>query len=342
MNIRKIVTLIFLLSSVLLNAQTDFRPGYIIINSGDTIYGDIDYRGNSKMGEICKFKSSGNESIIYTPNDIIAYRFIDGKYYVSKIVNGEYLFLEYLIKGEVNLYYMRNGVDEIYYLDKQDTPTIEITYEEGIKKIDNREVYYRSTKHFGILTYYMQDAPQLQNQIKNIKKPKRENLIKLAEDYHNLICEDGQCIIYERVQPKVKVNIDFVGGVLLFGENKEVVSKSNLLTGILLHFWMPNTNEKLYFKTGLMFSNIETTEGNDVYIKIPVHLGYLAPNTFKIRPFASIGLLSPSYSFGLMMNINKRINLGIQGWTNFYADKLPIIPSRLNNYSILGNIYIEL
>ena len=39
-----------------LNAQTDFRPGYIIENSGDTIHGEIDYRGDILMGNVCRFK----------------------------------------------------------------------------------------------------------------------------------------------------------------------------------------------------------------------------------------------------------------------------------------------
>ena len=36
------------------------------------------------MGRTCKFKSDDNTVVKYFPGDIIAYRFIDGKYYISR------------------------------------------------------------------------------------------------------------------------------------------------------------------------------------------------------------------------------------------------------------------
>jgi hypothetical protein len=36
-------------------AQSDFRNGYIITNSGDTVYGQIDYKGNRSNAKECIF-----------------------------------------------------------------------------------------------------------------------------------------------------------------------------------------------------------------------------------------------------------------------------------------------
>ena len=74
------VTLLF--SSAFLNAQTDFKPAYIIELSGDTLWGEIDYRGDLLKGHTCKFRDKTGAVTDYSPNSIFAFRFIDGKYYV--------------------------------------------------------------------------------------------------------------------------------------------------------------------------------------------------------------------------------------------------------------------
>jgi hypothetical protein len=53
----------------LLQAQTDFRPGYVIGLNGDTIPGEIDYRGDKLMGETCTFRKSRLDSLQrFSPN----------------------------------------------------------------------------------------------------------------------------------------------------------------------------------------------------------------------------------------------------------------------------------
>ncbi len=342
MKLKKLFFLGLLISRLVLNAQTDFRPGYIIKNSSDTIYGEIDYRGDLLMSSICKFKS---ENVIkeYSPYDITAFRFIDSKYYLSKEVNGTNVFLEYLIKGKVSIYYMRNDKGDHYYLDKENVRLTEIPYEEGIKYVDDKQVFFETTKHIGLLNYYMQDAPEIQSRIQNVKKPEHKNLIKLAEYYHNAVCEGEKCIIYEKKQPFLKVNLEAVAGVVNFENVEDLNDKYYFQSGVIAHFWMPRTNEKIYFKTGFLYSQVEQYGESKNYIKIPIHIGFLAPNSYRIRPSFSIGLLSPSYSGGLVVKISNRINIGIQSWVNFFPnDNLFLIPDKLLNYSILGNLYIEL
>ena len=182
----------------LLKAQTDFRPGFIVTISGDSLKGMIDYRGDMLMSRICKFKSNDNEILEYSPGDIIAFRLNDGKCYISKDVNGEDFFLECLIKGRVSIYYRRDNEGDHYYVDKEDLKLAEIPCEEGLRNVDGKSVMYKSAKHYGILNYYMQDAPEVRSRIENIKEPERQNLIKLTEDYHKAIGEGDRYIIYEK------------------------------------------------------------------------------------------------------------------------------------------------
>ncbi len=182
MKLKNLLLFGLLLSTGILNAQMDFRPGYIISATGDTIFGQIDYRGDLAMSTVCKFRDTAAEITEYYPNDILAYRFIDSKYYVSREINSRKVFLEYLIKGKINIYYMRDDNGDHYYLDKDDVKLFELPYEEGFRYVDDRQVFYQSKKHIGLLNYYMQDAPAFQSRIQSLERLEHQQLIKLAED----------------------------------------------------------------------------------------------------------------------------------------------------------------
>ena len=42
-------------------AQADFRPGYIITASLDTVFGGIDSRNAAFMGQVCRMKTDKGE-----------------------------------------------------------------------------------------------------------------------------------------------------------------------------------------------------------------------------------------------------------------------------------------
>lgn len=343
MRLKNLLIVGILFSTAIVHAQTDFRQGYIIKTMGDTIYGFIDYRSDLLMGTLCRFKDNNNTIIEYSPYDISAFRFIDNKYFVSREINNRSVFLEFLIKGKVNIYYLRDDDGDHYYIDKEGEKLLEIPYEEGIRYVDQGQRYYISKTHIGILNYYMQEAPQFKTRIQSMRKPEHINLIKLAKDYHNAVCKDEECTIFEKKHPFLKINIEGVAGTVNFENVDDFVDKTYFRGGVLLHFWMPRSNEKLYFKTGLLYSNVEEFDGKTTSsIKIPAHIGYLASKTYAIRPSFSIGLISPSYSLGFIVRIDKNAYFGVQGWTNFYSDKLMWVPAKLYNYSFFGNLYIEL
>lgn len=343
MKIKILITLgLFALTSTL-PAQTNFKNGYVINNEGDTLYGKIDFRGDLLMSRVCKFKGSDDSVNEYAPQDIYGYRFIDSKYYVTKEINNEKVFLEYLIKGKVNIYYLRDEKGDHYFLEKEGVPLTIIPYEEGIKYVDNKPVYFQSTKHIGILNYYMQDASGIIKNIKNVEKPEHQNLIELAKKYHNSVCEDEECIVFEKKQSLFKVNFEVLAGTVYLNNINNLRHRFNLQTGAIINIWMPRTNEKIYIKTGLLYSRVVQDDETRKIIKVPIHLGYIAPNTFKIRPTFSIGLLSPSYTGGFAVKLNKYLNVGVQSWVNFHSnEKMFLFPDELYNYSILASFLIEL
>jgi hypothetical protein len=285
MKLKRLVLFGLLISTGIINAQKDFKPGYIIKTTGDTIYGHIDFQGDLLMSSICRFKDKESVTKVYYPNDIAAFRFIDGKYYISRTVNNKKVFLEYLIKGKINIYYMRDDIGGHYYIDKEDAKFAELPYSEGIKYVDDKKVFFKTKSHIGFLNYYMQDVPELKIRIASVEKPQHHNLIKLAEAYHYAVCKDQKCIIYEKKMPLLKMAISpFVGLTNYKGYGK---FRSEL--GVYLYFCDPSTNEKLFFKTGLTHIKLsEDSKSLNVY-KIPLQLQYRY-RANRIQPNISAGV----------------------------------------------------
>jgi hypothetical protein len=347
-----------LIDSELAFSQSDFRPGYIIQLNGDTVYGEIDYRGDLQMGKKCSFRPEKEETVtVYTPGDIAAFRFTDSKFFVSKNVKGANYFLEFLINGKINIYYLRDEVKEYYFLEKQGLDIVEIPYQEGIRDVlDPGSLtsspydhplphYYSTTKHIGLLKVYMQDADNFESRIEKVKKPDHNSLIHLAEDYHNNVCKDESCIIYERKVPAIKIHPQLVVGLINYENVMDLVDKYYLSGGLIIHMWLPRTNEKLFFKTGLIISEIAVDNEKGKLFKIPVQLEYQFPMKV-IRPKLAIGvnLYTPFYqsvAFGGGVNIKliKSLFLSIDSDIDFNTSQFPLWPKDLLSYSLVGGFY---
>ena len=99
----------------MLYAQLNPKPGFIITNQNDTIYGTIDYLSDKKCAQECLFQANGENAYkTYQPGDISGYRFTDdGVFYVTKTFNidgaQKTFFAEYLLQGGVSLFRYEEG-----------------------------------------------------------------------------------------------------------------------------------------------------------------------------------------------------------------------------------------
>ncbi|MDR0798303.1 MAG: hypothetical protein LBN18_00875 [Dysgonamonadaceae bacterium] len=325
-----------------LKAQTNYRPGYIITLQGDTVYGQIDYRGDDTMGRICRFKSGNDVKTEYFPGEIQAYRFTDSKYYVSYTINNRPHFLEFLIKGKMNIYYLRNNEGDHYYIEKENEPLRLIPYSQGIrrKEKDGADYFYQSTRHIGLLNYETAEAPQLQKEISKIKEPGHQNLIRLAKDYHKATCSESEpCLVFERPLPLIKVQIEpFAGGYLPLKQWDDIerinFSSVSPAIGANIYLWFPRSNENWYFHTGIMALD------HHLFV-FPIQFSYVYPSG-KIRPTFSAGIsyyvlrtsrttvLQPvsSYSAGLLKPFNSKNSLSFTLGLDMIPpewDEIPIV-----------------
>jgi len=285
-----------------LQAQSNFKPGYVIKSEGDTLFGEIDYRGNQRMGEICTFRSNHKATVEhFAANEIEGYRLIDSKYYISRKLNDKKVFLEFLIKGRLNMYYYRNKTGDHFYFDKEGVPLTELPYMDKAVEDENGLKYEKTNKYVGLLSYYLNDAPGLIPEINRIKAPDHQNLIELATNYHKAVCDGDKCIIYEKKLPAFKINLEIAGGVVkgLYDGNDTQTTKFQ--GGLLAYVWIPGISENLYIRVGFMYTTcqyivydyqglLHTFHNADgsVY-KIPLHLEYIFPRGI-IRPKISAGL----------------------------------------------------
>jgi hypothetical protein len=225
----KILLIIFccIANNLKASSNNDFHEGYIISLKGDTTKGFLLAQISRKASENCIFKSNADsESKIYKPGEITGYRYLDGKYYVSKEIDidsitKKVVFLEFLIKGMANIYYYADS-EEHYYIEKFPNGLLELTepertyYQEAIPGRDGAHTYIVPSKAKGKLTYMLRDCPSINNEIQNTRLT-HKSLIKLTKDYHEKMCSSESCIIYEKGNTSTKVKFGLLMG---FSKNK--------------------------------------------------------------------------------------------------------------------------
>ncbi len=199
---------IFLIVSICLVAanslygQSEFRPGYIINPDQDTIYGQIKGNSEARNARTCVFRSGDDaDQTRFSPDDIRAYRFTNGKYYVSTTVeeDGEkkQVFLEYLVNGMANLYYLKEENSETYYIQKDGEDALAITDIRLLKATFSDCYEIQSTLDKATLSH--------------------KSLVSATVKYHDYVCDGEVCINYTREASRLWIE---VGPVMGYSMNK--------------------------------------------------------------------------------------------------------------------------
>ncbi|MDD4967799.1 MAG: hypothetical protein PHT07_00030 [Paludibacter sp.] len=335
--------------TILLNAQTGFRPGYVIKEQGDTLFGQVDFQSERRMGEKCTFRQNDTASVVtFSPGEIVGYRFVEGKYYVSRVLKGNKVFLEFLIKGRVDIYFRTDKYSDHYYIENDSLGIAELQYSETYKRIGEMEYLDKSTRHFGLLNYYMKDAPGLRTEILKVKKPERKNLIALAKDYHNVVCDGEKCIIYENKPPLIKVNLEVLCGVFNVPSYKNAVQPLFLKAGAIAHIWAPSVSENCFINLGIISVKTPDLLSNELppfSVFFPVQLEYIFPSKY-VQPKIGIGTVSfpfliPNYMIGANVKLSKKYFLSFNYEAIFSSDYI-IIPQKIIAHSLTAGFNVAL
>ena len=203
-------------SSCLL-AQRDFRPGYMVRKPNDTVRGLILYKALKTSG-FCVFKPGLNDQPVeYRPTDILAFRFDDGRYFITKEVRLDSVkkpvFVEFLVKGKANVYYLRDETDH-YFIEKGADSLVELSEKDKIITNEFGNAYVKSKQYHGKLKSVLSDCPDLFPEIDQASLS-QSSLISLARNYHARVCTTELCIVYERKLNPVRLRVGFYAGITL-------------------------------------------------------------------------------------------------------------------------------
>ena len=242
----------------------------------------------------CEFKAFHSDSIVrYSPEMIYGYRFVNGKYYISKTIelNSKKVnvFLEFLLHGKLDIYFLLDEASNSHYFVSKDSLAIkELKYSKSVKDVDDKQMLVESREYIPVLAYYTLDCNTMQKDILNLNELSVVKIMHFAEKYHNLTCKDEKCIIYEKKTPK-KIKLNIAAGAIFFWNNeysRNVVSNY----GFDIQFQQSQQSEKIYLGLGLY----KGEEGFGYFhsLQIPLSISYLNPK---------MGF-SPIYSYEFYLN----------------------------------------
>ncbi len=298
-------------------SQSNNKPAYIIKQS-DTLFGIGKMSKNQKYITFKRSDATKFREIL--PKDIDAFRIIGGRYFISHQVveyNNKlnWYFLELLVDGEIDLYAISKSVR--FFIKKNDGKLIELKDNvENITNIGGSKYMKKDNRYLGVMKLYMEDAPTLFPEIDNMDRLEQRKLVKLSVDYHNTVCTDHECINYTKDIPKVTYKLEILSGV------NHHNSTYTPQFGLLAYVWSPLHNERLYLKTGLIYSarpygrrDINNLEEINYNIKIPFSFEYVFGNK-AFKPTLAIGFptgIYPTVSVqgGFIVTLDQRFELSL-------------------------------
>lgn len=247
--------MLIFISTISLYGQNDFRNGFIVDLEKDTIYGQLDYRLNTKNYISCLFKS-GDAITEYTPSQITGFGFTDDKYFISQILRNR--FVEVLVTGALSLY-----KSEDKYLIKKDTSIYILEEKNILKEIDGIIIGTKSTQWRGILTLLIRDCLKNPYQLTSKVTLSDKRLVQLIVIYNN--CKGTPMVEFKAKKPWSKVNFGFSTGIvksIIYYDESSNVWRTFLdrkystyapTAGLFAEISFPRINERISTQVGVNF-----------------------------------------------------------------------------------------
>lgn len=254
---RSKLVLVFLFILILapsLSAQFGFSSGYVIEKSGDTLRGMIKRGRLQKMSENCFFRKDKNATTQeFDPNEIQGFKFDEGKFFLSKsiVLNGKEkrIFLEFLVNGEVDLFIYRNGRKRNYYVEDKKGKiypllnTEVIVQYEGGSRLEDQEEFKT------VLNNVFNDAPELSEKLEDTDL-RLKILMDITEEYHNIVCDEYNCINY-----RAEVPTNHYVGIITGVGYSELKTQNNPYFG---YFDARNQDRNPIIAVGVLYSKVNT------------------------------------------------------------------------------------
>jgi hypothetical protein len=200
-----------------LGAASLYSRGYVVDNKNDTIYGLLKLGNNTFNAQKCILKDSTNQNErIYSPEDINSYRFSNGKYYVSMSLTlnegTKKIFMEYLVKGIVDIYFYSDVSGGRYFVDKGDGILVELKNTKYTVQEDDKTYQRNKNEYIVILGQIFQESPKTCEELMRSELDYK-SLTKLVVDYHTDMCTSEKCVVYEKKSNPEKLRFGLLVGL---------------------------------------------------------------------------------------------------------------------------------
>lgn len=333
------VLIFFLILAFNLNAQ-NYTKGSVLKNNGEKLDGWIAYRTDKLNATECLFKVDLNsDSEKFYPNDIREYRLVDTrdgeKFYISKKVNVESeektVFLDFLLQGEMNLYYYESDKQKYYLFEYEDGEMFDVSKNpEFVYQGADYGIYYgEDTKYKGFLKYQFKDYPEVAKMTDKTDFS-HKSMIKLVKAYHDQTCDsEEECVIFsgKGKQSTIKVKFSVYGGVNyissfkvadISGLNREfTVTKMAPVVGAQMNFYLPRFSNSMSVFIDLSMSNLKgeysrveteydyTLKMNTLVFSTKMGLKYTYPQG-RFRPMIEGGVTYTALFNGNLDHVNNK------------------------------------
>ncbi|MBA3649793.1 MAG: hypothetical protein H0W62_14825 [Chitinophagales bacterium] len=332
-------TIIFTLLLSRSNAQTHFVPGYVLLNSGDTLKGfinDQQWKINPKKIE---FKRSQQEKVtLYSPLTTSSFRITNGDWYISftgmidksswSTANLSYnaapdtardtLFLSAIVVGKASLLYSYDNLQRDHFFIQKDHIIKELYYHKYLNNDGDKAVVKANPVYKGQIIAAFADCKDIGASIMSIPLDyNKKDLERIFQRYNK--CKNSGTVYTKqkekwKFEPSVIAGINysflFFKGINIYYNDAKFNDKLGYAFGAGINSVIPRNRGKWSIYTELLVKNYKSTGSggnlvdnlnmNAVYGKINI-MGRLMSPDGKIRPMAELGI---SNGFAIKMNTN--------------------------------------
>jgi hypothetical protein len=295
-------------------SQSSFQPGYCITWENDTLRGLINNKGETGNFRSCTFKKDEfAEATRFSAEEIQAYRLIDDKYYLSKKIKTqkgeEQVFVEFLVDGISNLYFFRDPDNYLYLIEDEDGNLQELFNETETIYVEGKGEITRNTyRHIRMLKLAFSDCMEIQPQVENAELT-HKSLIKLTKNYHDYVCDDQECVVYEKSVPPMKFQfapmvgfttskLDFDQGFYSgFAYDQDL----NFAVGVQINIVLPRVNDGFSVQMDLVYSGNNFVGLYKDYYELLID-SKLIQSSFAVKYTFPSGKIRPSAGIGVVAN----------------------------------------
>ena len=259
-------------------SQENYLKGYVILKSGDTIHGFIDYRYWRINPDKIAFKEQLSDTITYyNPLNCKAFSVLDEKYESAIIpieissrntthldnnpelnMRVDTTFLQTLMQGKKSLYYYINVFGNENFFIENDSAFILLIYKKYTKLEQMHNIANENKKFIGQLTIYLDDCKTIQPKLQKLEY-RRKDLFKLFCSYYECI---GSKIEFQKKLEKVTSEFGALAGISFTPEISSTSSYSsfhanssvNMAVGLSLNLILPRTQKKWSIYNELIYS----------------------------------------------------------------------------------------